>query len=222
MNKTIKYVVAGAFAVGMTLSSYADITVNWGSQDATPFDTLTGLALPVGDLILVGFATSPGSGLSTLSGTANLAAIGFTQFGLGHIGDGILPAGFGGVSSSGPDTSFSHLQIFIVAFDATTAAGATQMGVWSVDFASNPNWKFPATADVPNSTSIDLDDILAIPGGSLSALANGAHIWYGTGPGAADNGGLRLAIINVPEPSTYVLVATGLLGMIGLIRRRRS
>ena len=134
MNKVIKYAVAGAVALSLTASSYAVITVNWGSGDATPFDDSSSTALPVGDLIEVGVATSPGSASASLNGSQNLTAIGFTAFGTGAIGDGSFPAGFAGVTSTGNGgATFSHAQIVVVAFNASSAGAASQMGIWSVE-----------------------------------------------------------------------------------------
>jgi len=153
-----------------------------------------------------------------------LAAIGFTAFGTGHIGDGLLPAGFAGESTSGDDTGFAHQQIYLVAFNASTAAAATQIGVWSVDFTSaNPNaaaWRFAASTDFPNTTTIDLEDLTSSPGTGNAPLASGAHIWLGTGTTADVNGNFRLT--GIPEPSTYALVATGLVGLLGLRRRAKE
>jgi len=41
MNKVIKYTIAGAFAIGLTLNSYAVITVQWGS--GMPFPSMISL-----------------------------------------------------------------------------------------------------------------------------------------------------------------------------------
>jgi hypothetical protein len=185
-----------------------------------------GVALPVGDLIEVGYFTSPASFSALDTAAQNLAAGGFTMFGSGAIGDAFIPAvdGYAGEQNNVGTWGFQHNQIYLVAFNATTAGAATQMGVWSLDLASNIAWRFPADLDNPNLTTVDLADVGSADGSPDVALAAGGHIWLGT-PGALggsdSSGGFALEQI-VPEPSTYALILMGLFGTIAMIRRRRS
>ncbi len=223
MNKAVKYAIAGAAALTMSLSSYAVITVNWGSQDATPYTLADGSTLvPQGDLIEVGYFSTT-AGLTTLN-TAVQNLANFTSYATGAVGDGFAFDGFAGEDNDVSGWGFQHQQIYLVAFNASTAAAATQMGVWSVTFGSaNANqagWRFPSDSDIPNDTSVDMDDLTLAPGTADGALATGANIWLGTGTTADGNGGMDLAQL-VPEPSTYMLVGTGLIGLLA-IRRRRS
>lgn len=226
MNSSLKYTLAVAVALSMTLSSYAVISVNWGAADATPYDDASGNPLAVGDLIEVGYFSTT-AGLSPVN-TAVQNLANFTAFGTGTIGDddndqnAAFPAGFGAEEQYVSGWPFQHQQIYMVAFNAPTAAAATQMGVWSVDFSSNSNWRFPADPDILNFTSIDTDDLTANPGTPNGSLAAGAHIWLGTPgtQGGSDSIG-GLALKAVPEPSSCALVGVGLAGLIGLIRRRR-
>ena len=174
---------------------------------------------PQGDLIEVGFFSNTG-GISSLNTAAqNLAN--FTSFGTGLMGDNLSLDGYFAEVTSAPAGSFSHAQIFVVALNDPTVAGATQMGAWSVDLASDSNFRFPAESDIPNSTSFDMDEMSSAAGTPNSALSTGAHIWFGTGPGTDSAAGLALEQV-VPEPSTMALIVMGLFGTIGMIRRRRS
>jgi hypothetical protein len=210
MKNGIKYLVAGLVATGLTVSSYAagPISVNWGAGDVTEFTDVSGTALPVGDLVLVGtFTVAPTDGQSTLAN--------FVTFGTGHSGDGALPAGYSSDGLTASDAGFAHTQMYLVVVNATTIGAATQEGIYTVSDVQNPAWKFPATTDVPSLTTIDVEDLNSSPG-SQAALNPGADIVFGSGIDASGN--VRLANL-VPEPSTYLLVGTGLLGLLGLRRR---
>jgi hypothetical protein len=227
MNRGVRYVLVGAFTLGLTLDSYGTIVITWGAESSTTFNLANSTWLPVGDLIEVGTFSNTNGITQFSSAAGNL--VNFAAFATGYIGDGGLPDGFAYESDSASDTGFAHQQIYLVAVNAPTIAAATEQGIWTVDFTINSSWRFPASTDSQNSTLIDLEDLNsylgALPNSTVNApLADGAHIVLGT-PGITGgtdgNSGFALAVL-IPEPSTDALVATGILGMIGLIRHRRS
>ena len=86
MNKVLKYTLAAAVAMTMTVSSYALITVTWGAGGSTGFDDMTGTPLANGDVIEVGYFSST-AGFSSLN-TAALNLANFTTYASGLVGDG--------------------------------------------------------------------------------------------------------------------------------------
>jgi PEP-CTERM motif len=214
MKNGIKYLVAGLVATGITVGAYANITVNAGTTLNTFLTDNTGPANYLsGDLVEVGmFSTAPTPGSSSL---ANFVVYGSTLTGTG------LGAGIFSFTKFASDVGFAHSNIWIVVFNNATGINASQEGIYAESMASKPNWKFPATADVPNSTSVDLQDMFT--DGTSGTLATGAQIIFGS-VGVDPGGGIPNNIVKlalVPEPSTWMLVGTGLLGLLGL-RRRRS
>jgi len=214
MKNGIKYLIAGLVATGLTVSSsYAAISAAFTAEGSSFVTDNTGPANYLdGDLVEIGTFTNgaPTVGSSSLSF--------FDVFGSILTADGAF-SGNGAAVSAGV---FSHAQIYLVVFNAATQGAATQEAIVDVSDASNSRWKFPADADVPNNTSISLDDLFATPGPSAT-LATGATVVYGTvGVDPGDGGPFSLLETKlIPEPSTYMLVGTGLLGLLGL-RRRRS
>jgi PEP-CTERM motif len=211
MKNGIKYLVAGLVATGITVGSYANITVGGGTSQNT-FMADASLNYLSGDLIEIGtFATAPTNGSPSLAG--------FTVF-ASTLTDTGGSAGVFSFSQTASDTGFSHDQIYVVAFNNATGINPSQEGIYYVNDANNAAWKFPATADVPNSTTIDMQDLFV--SGSSVSLKPGATIVFGgaTVDNANADNALELATI-VPEPSTWMLVGTGLIGLLGL-RRRRS
>jgi len=224
MNKGIKYLAVAAVAAGTTLSSYAgNITVNWSAFDVTGVALAGGtVGVPGGDLIEIGtFSAPPTVGSPSLSG--------FTPWVTGLMGQGNSGGpGFFSISS-GPSSAANTSQgeIYLVCFNAPTAGAATQEGIFS---SSTAAWTFPATNSLTPTTTIDIENLVNNPGTSANSLAGTAKLIFGGGPAfiASDpnNAGgpssyMQLAAL-VPEPSTYVLVGTGLLGLFGLRRRSRS
>jgi hypothetical protein len=218
MKNGIKYLIAGLVATGLTVSSsYAVITVTANALNTSFVADNTGsLNYLQGDLVEIGaFSSAPTVGSSSLSN--------FTAFASSLTGVGPLDGTYSISGTSASAGAFSHAQIYLVVFNAATAGAATQEAIVDVNDTDNATWKFPADADVPNSTTFDLDTLFSAPT-SGSTLAVGGQLVYGTvgfdstGPNAILE---TQALTIVPEPSTYVLVGTGLLGLLGL-RRRRS
>jgi len=213
MKNGIKYLVAGLVATGITMSSYAaGITVNWAtSQNTFIADNTGSLNYLSGDLIEVGaFTSGPTIGSSSL---ANFVVFGTTLSATG------LGAGSFSASHNGSDVGFAHTQIYLVAFNNATGIGATQEGIYFVNDANNANWKFPAASDTITTTTFDLQDLFT--NGTTAQPAAGATVVFGS-TGVDTSGPSNMVELKVvPEPSTWMLVGTGLLGLLGL-RRRRS
>jgi len=212
--KSIKYIMAGLIAAGIAASSYATVSVGWNTGGNTFFTDNTGAANYLsGCLLEIGTFTNTPS-------LANLVNGSFAVFGSTLTGTG----GNAGVINSGNSSSgtagavFTHAQIYLVAFNAATAGAATQWGIFDVTDTINTNWKFPGDADVVASTAIDAQDMA---NGGTGTAAPGSQVVFG-GRGTDNSGPFSLLeTAPVPEPSSYALVGMGLLGAIGLIRRRK-
>ncbi|HTS17361.1 MAG TPA: PEP-CTERM sorting domain-containing protein [Verrucomicrobiae bacterium] len=198
--KSIKYIVAALAVAALATASYATITVNYGSSESTYLADSQGNYLDAGTTFEIGtFASAPTVGSPSLAG--------FTAFGTDTIVDGAIA---GGITAS--DSGFAHNQIYIVVLNGS------QEFIGYVSDADATNWKFPATADFPNSTSLDLGDMAAGGGGTMN-LATGATVVYGQI--GVDPSGPYTLLETVPEPSSIALVVMGLFGAFGLIRRRK-
>jgi len=219
MKNGIKYLVAGLVATGLAVSSsYASVTVNWGTYGSTFLSDSGGAAddgtqLAAGDLLEIGtFAVAP-VGVTLATVQATLAS--FEVFGSGTINQG---AGAFTLTSANTATPlFNGKQIYLVAYNAASTLGATEAGIF---YSTAASWTMPADGPTANTT-IDTADLFGANSGVSANLAAAGHVVYGgtsfdsTAPGYSL---LDTASI-VPEPSSVVLVVTGLLGLLGLRRR---
>jgi len=214
MNKGIKYLAVGLAATGLAMSAHAaPITVNWGAGDVTGISLAGGTTpLPVGDLIEIGTFT-----VVPTTGSASLAN--FSVFGTTLSGSGGNPGGFFAQTTVADEAAFGHTKIYIVAFNNSTGVGATQEGIWTTTAA---NWIFPKNSDVINSTSLDFEELVNNPGNNATLKPTSNTYFGGSPQQSSDFGGSTYMPLQiVPEPSTWVLVGTGLVGLLGF-RRRRS
>ena len=213
MKKTL---IVAAIAASLALAGqvFATSFVDWAAQGTTGLQLADGTALPIGvNVYLVALQTGRteadvvtdfGTSIATVF-SADLKIYATTTVGINTSTAGTFAA----PTASSTDTSFDGRQIYYVAIDTAAPGTATQIGMWRGDSTA---WKFPGVTAAPpsNQTATDMDDANTSVLGSL--VTAGQNDW-----GYSRAGQLVL----VPEPSTTVLVAIGLLGAIVLAHRRR-
>jgi len=228
-------VAAAITCVGSARVYAAGAGILLGADNNNYFATSTGLYLNDGSLVEMGqfsisdaaiSALAPGN-IMTPAAYATLLSdfvpLSGGTFAIG-IGTGTSAVAAdknsGAISAtfSGTNPGFASGPIYVLVINSNTTGNATQVGV----FRGDSTWTFPANM-ASGSASIDTDQALTAPLiGTFAGSQNGALNGYNNTDGNqnATVGQLRLDAI-VPEPSTWMLVGTGLLGLLGL-RRRRS
>jgi hypothetical protein len=208
--KSIKYIVAALAVAALATASYATVTVNWGTSLVTYLADSSGSYINGTDEI----GTFTGAGYQGGGSLVN-----FNVFGVdaGGISAGVVNGGAGAASASATaGATFGHAQIYFVMVDN---AGGEFIGY--VNDVSNTNWKFPLEGDTITITGFDMQSFFANPGVDTT-LAAGATVVYGqVGLDSVTAGGPYNLLETVPEPSSIALVVIGLLGGVGMIRRRR-
>ena len=199
-------------AAALALATHASaMSVSWNAQ-VSRFLTLSDQAtlVPQGDLIEIGITSASQATLNSATTATQLAA-NFTIVAAGFVGDTVGLPGTFAESTATPGAGFFSKQIYLLAFNANAPAGATQAGVFT-----DTSWLFPPT-DTAGTSIIDLGDSGVTA--QVGSLASGTVV--GSGLDGTDAGALKGGYTVVPEPSSIVLVALGLLGGLGVIRRRK-
>ncbi len=233
--KVLKYSAAVITAVAMFgISSAQAMSVSWAANGMSAITSPHGTAgLPSGDLLELGYTTSSAAAIDaafTSGGPTAVNAL-FTVWATDYSTDGTDPSAPGTFSlttttGNGTDSALFTKQIYLLAFNATTVAGATEAGVWAgapfngQQNLNGDNWTFPAS-DPAGGPSVSTDDINA-NGVLLGAFGVGADTDAGDLAFEATDSMNALELAqNIPEPSTITLVVLGMLGAIGMIRRNR-
>jgi hypothetical protein len=166
-----------------------------------------------GDLFLVGTFSNPGAISLSLGSMANMmAAGGWSQFGSNRAIQTIGASG-GRVTGPSSDTTpaaaaFNNQPLYLIIFN-TSSPNSPQAGIFRATAAAGSNaWTFPVydPAGITDGRTITVDDP------SVTAIG---------GVGLATNTPSRFVLATlVPEPSAFVLLAPGIVGLLGYRRLR--
>jgi len=205
-----------------SMSAFALIQCGWQATQGGGAPVLSDMstALPLNSLAAVGlFPGLNDAQIAALGGSGTALWAAFSPFESEPADANGL---FNGDGQSHVGAGFFSSQAYIICFDAATAASAGQWGVFKGASVGNVGdaWIFPAADNNAMIPTFTMENVPAsgVIVGSFGALAYAAAWAQDT-----DSPGTEYvdAYALIPEPSTYMLVGTGLLGLLAL-RRRRS
>jgi hypothetical protein len=200
-------------------------TANWGAQISNGVGLADGTPLPNGsnDLILLGSFNINNSTIAANGSNESFLMSHFTTFASAVIGQG-NPNGTGSASdgywtavntNSASSLSIQTKEIYYWVFNATTATGASQYGIFTAP--SNASWVFP---DDTSTAQSDTTDLSQVPHDSSGIL------WGSFGTGTSRDTVSPLynlaSVTAIPEPSILALITFGsTFSLLGFLKRRR-
>ncbi len=203
--RSIKYIIAALIAAGLTASSYATVTVAWGTTEDTYLSDAGGVAddasqLATNDLVEIGTWANFPSSITASNLASELSS--FEVFGSGSINE--PPGAFDWVTANTAGATFAGKQIVMIVYNQTSSTyipGTTQVAIFYEAGTNNPSWIMPA--DGPGAlTAIDVGDLMVDGGDSSDTLAAGANILWGGTAYDIPNGWALIDTKAVPESST--------------------
>ncbi|HVM61206.1 MAG TPA: PEP-CTERM sorting domain-containing protein [Verrucomicrobiae bacterium] len=215
-GKTAVKVAAVITAAVLSVSSAYSMSVNWAAA------TVVGIAMsdgvtpaPTGTLLELGYFTVSDATISALTPATGLttAEADFSVWATGAVGDGGAADGEFTDALGAPGAGYFSKQAYALVIDGSYWAAIKGT---SVAGANGDAWIFPAS-DGANPPTFEFGDLTA------ANVLVGGYNSAGTFNGSDQIivGGNAVELLGVPEPSSIALVVMGLLGGIGLIRRRR-
>lgn len=225
--------VAAALQLFVTASKGASITAQ--ANDSNGFSNSSGAELAVGNLVRVGTFNLTDEQISASSDITNptnrdFLNANFVEFGSLRIGVGFPFAGhFQGPLMDRPNSDtlgFKDRQVYLWVFASTDLTSVTQSvntafehGIFYFSAALNDEWRFHATGEIPNTSTIDIANLTDLA--TSSTLLPGAHVVVGTFPkGTSSKTNAPNFGLAIPEPSSAGLLTLG--GASLLTRRRKS
>lgn len=227
MSPKKSIVVSALLSLASASSSSHAATVGFGADPAARNVLWADLStqVAVGSLVQIGTFTSEAFAMTPGSIAANVTAIqiagGWTQFtGTSSLGISNVFGNdkIGGSVNDNAETAFNGgKNVYLWVFNATTIAGASQMGIFKATSAT-PTWIFPTQGGgVGDTVTLSTDPS---PNTTFATIAA-----VGTTPvGFTSSTQLALAAppTAVPEPSTFTFGALTALLAAGLRRRNRT